>query len=263
MQFEKFPFVNQILMRFRQFERRFSISAQRLSVRPHVPWYIRWLIAIPLILAVGGGVWWAYDIGLELAGFHRGEAVKELESMREKIVALQEENAKLSGQAATFERKAQMENASNFEIVKQIKSLSDENARLMDNLAFFQNLPLAQGDSEGELSILRLKVERDLLPGEYYCRMILVQSVKQRGKAFQGNMHLIVNAVQDGKKIVLQFPLDNAPSEVAAYQLNFKYFQVIDRAFKVPPELTIENIQVRVFERGVREPKVVQSVGLS
>ena len=250
-------------MRLRKFERRFSISAQRLSVRPHVPWYIRWLIAIPLILALGGMVWWAYDSGLELAGFHRGQAVRELDGLRENVLTLQDENAKLSSRAASFERQAQMENAANQEISNQIKALSDENIRLKESLSFFQNLPLAQGESEGDLSILRLKVERDSLPGEYYCRLILVQSVKQRGKPFQGNMQLIVNAVQNGKKVVLQFPLENAPQELAAYQLNFKYFQVIDRAFKVSPGIIIESVQMRVFERGVREPKVVKSVGLS
>lgn len=251
-------------MRFRRrIERRFSISAQRLSVRPHIPWYIRWLIAIPFILALGGMVWWAYDSGLELAGFHRGQAVKELAELRENVTALQEENAKLSRQAASFERQAQMEHAANLEIANQIKSLSDENIRLKENVSFFQTLPLAQGESENDLSILRLKIERDSLPGEYYCRMILVQSVKQRGKAFQGNMQLIVNAVQDGKKLVLQFPSENAPQEMAAYQLNFKYYQVVDRTFKISPDIHIENVQVRVFERGVREPKVVQSVGLS
>jgi len=62
---------------------------------------------------------------------------------------------------------------------------------------------------------------------------------------------------------VLQFPLENAPQEQAAYQLNFKYYQVIDRAFKVSSDIAIESVQVRVFERGVREPKVVQSTGLS
>ena len=72
-------------MRFRKLERRFSISAQRLSVRPHIPWYIRWAIAIPILLALGGIVWWAYDSGLELAGFHRGQAVKELEGLRENL----------------------------------------------------------------------------------------------------------------------------------------------------------------------------------
>lgn len=250
-------------MRFRKLERRFSISAQRLSVRPHVPWYVRWLIAIPFILALGGVVWWAYGSGLELAGFHRGQAVKELTDLRENLTQLQDENAKLGSQAASFERQAQMERAANQEIENQIKVLSEENNRLKENLSFFQNLPLVQGESESELSILRFKIERDSLPGEYYCRLILVQSVKERGKAFQGNMQLIVNAVKDGKKVVLQFPLENAAQEQAAYQLNFKYYQVVDRAFKVPPDTRIESVQVRVFEKGVREPKVVQSVGLS
>lgn len=250
-------------MRFRKLERRFSISAQRLSVRPHIPWYVRWAIAIPFILLLGALVWWAYDSGLELAGFHRGQAVKELEDLRENVTTLQEENARLSSQAASFERQAQMEHAANQEIVNQIKVLGDENVHLKENVSFFQNLPLAQADNETELSILRLKVERDSLPGEYFCRMTLVQSVKQRGKAFQGNMQLIVNAVQDGKKVVLQFPSGNVEEETAAYQLNFKYYQVIDRTFKVNPGITIESVQVRVFERGFHEPKVVQSVGLS
>lgn len=250
-------------MRFRRLERRFSISAQRLSVRPHIPWYVRWIIAIPFILALGGLVWWAYDSGLELAGFHRGQAVKELEGLRETLNSLQEENSKLSSKAASFERQAQMEHAANEEIVNQIKALGDENVRLKENVTFFQNLPLAQGESESELSILRMKIERDSLPGEYYCRLILVQSVKQRGKAFQGNMQLIVNAIKDGRKVVLQFPTEGSAPEVAAYQLNFKYYQVVDRAFKVSPDMAIESVQVRVYERGVREPKVVQSTGLS
>ena len=250
-------------MRFRKIERRFSISAQRLSVKPHIPWYVRWAIALPFVFALAGLVWWAYDSGLELAGFHRGQAVKELEDLRESLSGLQEENAKLSSKAASFERQAQMEHAANEEIINQIKALGDENARLKENVTFFQNLPLAQGESQSDLSILHLKVERDSLPGEYNCRLILVQSVKQRGKAFQGNMQLIVNALKDGKKVVLQFPLESSADEVTAYQLNFKYYQVIDRAFKVTPGMVIENVQVRVFERGVREPKVVQSVGLS
>ena len=82
-------------MRFRKLERRFSISAQRLSVRPHIPWYIQWAVALPFILILSGVVWWAYDSGLELAGFHRGQAVKELEELRENLLTLQEENSKL------------------------------------------------------------------------------------------------------------------------------------------------------------------------
>ncbi len=208
-------------------------------------------------------VWWAYGSGLELAGFHRGQAAKELEVLREQVSALQAENATLSNQAASFERQAQIEHAANVETDNQVKALNEENARLKENLTFFQNLPLTKGDHEGELSILRLKIERDALPGEFHCRMILVQSVKQRGREFVGNMQLVINAEQDGKKVVLQLPQESLPNEVAAYRLNFKYYQVIDRAFKLAPEIRIESVQVRIFERGIGEPKVTQRIDLS
>jgi hypothetical protein len=247
----------------RRFRRKFSISAPRLSVRPHVPWYIRWAITIPIVLAVAAMVWWAYGSGLELAGFHRGKAEKELDALREQVSVLQAENANLSNQAASFERLAQIEHAANAETATQVKALNEEIVRLKENLTFFQNLPLTKGEHEGELSVLRLKIDKDALPGEYHCRMILVQSVKQRGKEFVGTMQLVINAEQDGRKVVLQLPLESDPAEVAAYRLNFKYYQVVDRAFKLSPEVRIESVQIRVFERGIREPKVTQSIDLS
>src|SRR5512139_534800 len=199
----------------RRLKRKFSISAPRLAVRPHVPWYIRWAIAIPIVLAVARLVWWAYGSGLELAGFHRGQAAREVEQLRDQVASLQAENATLSNQAAAFERQAQIEHAANVETANQLKALNDEIARLKENLNFFQNLPLTSGEHEGELSILRLKIDRDALPGEYRCRMILVQSVKQRGKEFAGSMQLVINADQDGKKTAILLPKESDPGEVA------------------------------------------------
>ena len=34
----------------RKFTRKFSISAPKLSVRPFVPWYVRWAIILPFLL---------------------------------------------------------------------------------------------------------------------------------------------------------------------------------------------------------------------
>lgn len=245
----------------RSFRRKFSISAPRLSVRPHVPWYVRWAIAVPFLLVIALTVWWAYDSGLELAGFHRGQAEQELSELRERVQYLEGENAKQANQIDAYERQGQIEQASSQGVEAQLKNLHDENVRLQEDLLFFQNLPLT-GTREAELSIHRLKIEPDSLPGEYFCRMLLVQSVQQRGKAFQGSMQLVVNGEQDGKKVVLQFPQENSPSDVAAYQLSFKYYQRVDKGFKLPPEMKLESVQVRVFERGVQEPKVQQMVNL-
>jgi multidrug efflux pump subunit AcrA (membrane-fusion protein) len=245
----------------RSFRRKFSISAPRLSVRPHVPWYVRWAIAVPFLLVIALTVSWAYDSGLELAGFHRGQAEKELSELRDRVAELQDENAKLTNQIAVYERQGQIEQAANVEVDTQVKSLNDENARLKEDLLFFENLPLT-GSREAELSIHRLKVEADSLPGEYHCRMLLVQSVQQRGKMFQGSMQLVVNGEQDGRKVVLQFPQENVAQDVASYQLSFKYYQRVDKVIKLPVEMTLENVEVRVFERGVQEPRITRTVSL-
>jgi hypothetical protein len=92
--------------------------------------------------------------------------------------------------------------------------------------------------------------------------LLLVQNVQQRGKEFQGSLQLLVNGEQDGKKVMLQFPQENSP-DVAAHQLNFKYYQRVDRVFKLPLDVRLESVEVRVFEKGTREPKVKQIVGLS
>ncbi len=245
----------------KKFTRKFSISAPRLSVRPHVPWYVRWAITLPFIIAAATLVWWAYDSGLELAGFHRGQAEKELDVLRERVAFLESENEKLTSLHSADERQAQIEASAMQETLSQVKILNEENVRIKEDLAFFQNLPLTAG-REAELSIHKLKIEPDALPDEYHCRLLLVQNVQQRGKEFQGHLQLLVTANQDGKKVMLQFPQESA-TDLAESQLNFKYYLRVDRAFKLPPGAHIESVQVRVFEKGMREPKIKQTVELS
>ncbi len=245
----------------RRIKRKFGISAPRLAVRPHVPWYVRWDIVLPFVLGAGL-VWWAsYDSGLEFAGFHRGQTEHELTQLREQVAALKAENAKLSSQAASFERQAQVEHAANKETGKQLKGLNEENARIQEDLAFFQSLT-SSGKREAELSIHRLKVEHDTLPGEYRYRLLLVQNGTERAKEFQGSLQLLVNTQRNGKKAVIVFPQENA-AEDAAYQLNFKYYQHVEHSFQLPPDTSVESIQVRVFEHGAHEPKAQQNVSLS
>lgn len=230
-------------------------------MRPHVPWHVRWAIILPFVLAAGGLVWWAYDIGLEFAGFHRGQAEQELSELRGQIANLRIENTRLSSQAASFERQAQIEHAANQETMRQLKVLGEENARIIEDLAFFQNLTVSDV-REGDLSIHRFKIERDSLPGEYHYRLLIVRNVQQRAKDFQGNLQLLVEVLENGKKAVMLFPQEGQVKD-EAFQLNFKYYQRIERSFQLPPGVTVKSVQARVFERGETEPKIKQSVSLS
>jgi len=261
---------------FRKIERRVNTSRRRLSVRPQAPWYTRVVWALLLILATGGIGWWAYNTGLESAGFYRQQAEIELTQLRNQTEGQQSEIADLSSKVASLERQVQMEHAASMELVAQTKSMNEENLRLKEDLTLFQGLTVP-GTREGKLSVQYFRVERDALPDEYRYRLLLVQGGQQRAPAFQGKFQLLVNIRNGETKSVLLFPQSDATqtSEVSSvdgvdhalekstYQLNFKHYKRIEHSFRLPPDTTIESVQVRVYENGISQPKIQQSVSLS
>ena len=243
---------------FRQVKHRFGIAAPRLSVRTHIAWYLRWCMILPFVLGAGGLVWFAYESGLEFAGFHRGETQRELTGLKVRLAGLTDENVQLNKKVAQYEQQIQMEQGRSQETERQMKVLHEENARLQGDLNFFQNLTATNG-KEGELAIHRLTLERDQIRGEYRVRMLLVQS-GQRVKEFIGGYQLVATVVQNGRKTTRLFPAD--VSGYAQFKLNFKYYQRLEQNVMLPPDAQLQNIQVRLFEQGAREPKVRQSVNL-
>jgi hypothetical protein len=216
-------------------------------------------MVLPFVLAAIILAWWAYDSGLEFAGFLRGQTQEELSKLRDQVAKLQAENAQLSDQVAKSERQIQIEQASNHETLNQLKNLSDENTRLQEDLVFFQNLTATRG-KEGELGVHRLKLERDKMPGEYHLRMLLVQS-GQRAKTFSGSFQLVATVMENGVVTTHVFPQEASGN--AQFQLSFKYYQRIEQSIQLPPDAELESVQVRIFERGASEPKVRQNVSPS
>ncbi len=244
----------------RAVKRRFGIAAPRMAVRTHVAWYWRWLL-ISFSLAAGlASAWWIYDIGSRLAGFNRGEADRSLAALSRQVTGLQRENGLLQARVAASERQLQIELATRKELTKSLKALQDQNAHLNEDLAFFRDL-MSPAGKEGAISIYRFKVEHNLLPGEYRYRLLLLQA-GQRDRPFRGRLELLVNASQNGKKIVVAVPSGGSAAS-PSFDLNFKYYQRVEGAFRIAPEAVVKSVQVRVFENGVTQPSLMQAVNLS
>ncbi|MBI3479636.1 MAG: hypothetical protein HY016_04655 [Nitrosomonadales bacterium] len=228
-------------------------------MRPHIPWYLRWGMVLPFVFGAAALAWWAYDNGLEFAGFHRGQAEQELSRLRDQVAKFEAKNAELTDQVAQYERKIQIEQASNQATFEHLKNLADENVHLQEDLVFFQNLTATSG-KEGELGVHRLTLEKDKMPGEYHLRMLLVQS-GQRAKTFSGNYQLVATVVENGQSTTRIFP--QAESGNAPFKLSFRYYRRVEQSIQLPPDAQLENVQVRIFEQGASEPKVRQNVSLS
>jgi len=154
---------------FRTLRRKFGIAAPRVSVQTHVAWYWRWLGIIFLGAFVVGVGWTTYDYGMELAGFRQGEAASALARLKEEIQKRETSIVEMRSQVASAQRQLQIDRATYGDLAKQVKTLSEENAALKEDLAFFQSL-MASGGKELGLSINRFRVQSDALPGEYRYR---------------------------------------------------------------------------------------------
>ncbi|NBR29132.1 MAG: hypothetical protein EBT83_12085 [Betaproteobacteria bacterium] len=238
----------------------FGIAAPRVAVRTAVAWYWRWLGLIALAVVIMMFSRTAYDFGRKFAGFDQSEADQELQRLTESKAKLEQEVAQISGNLAQIERQMQIERATYADLVKQVKALTEENASLKEDLAFFQTL-MPSGGKEGGVAVNRFMVQNDALPGEFRYRLLLTQT-GQRSKDFQGRLQFVVNLQQDGKKTVMTLPAED-DKEARGFKLNFRFYQRVEGTFRVTPGTVVKGMQVRVLEGDSKEPRLTQQANLS
>jgi hypothetical protein len=243
---------------FKRIRQRFGISAPKMTVRTHLAWYWRWLgmvafAAISLTLAA-----WMYDAGRRFAGFDRTELEQEVERLRDAVVRLEAESKRLRAIANAGDSRLKIEQSAQAQLGKQVKVLEEENRRLQEDLAFFENL----APSGDRLSINRFTVQPDVLPGEYRYRLLVLMGGGRRERNFQGTLQLVVNVQVQGRSAIIVLP-DPTQPENTIFRLNFKYFQRVEGTFRVPQETRVQSVQVRVIENGTSQARATQSVDLS
>jgi hypothetical protein len=246
----------------RRLRRRFGISAPNVTIKTKIAWYWRWLglgVAAVIAIAVAG---WTYDAGRRFAGFDRSELQQELTDARERLAKLETENKDFGAQAHAGEAKLQIERTAQQQLANQVKALEEENARLKEDLGFFENLMPAETRDPG-LSINRFRIDPDVLPAHYRYRLLLLQNGK-RVAEFQGSLQLILTLHDGTKDVILTLPNDaaaNGKADVRNYHVNFRYFQRVEGMFEIPAGSSLKSVQVRVLENGVA--KATQTLNLS
>lgn len=240
--------------------RKFGITARRMAIRAHVPWYWRALTFAAFCVLIVGAGWATYQYGMELAGFRQSEAARDLAHLREEIRQRDATLAEMRSKVATSGRQLQIERATYGDLERQVKTLSAENAALREDLAFFQSLMAAESKAAA-LTVNRFRVRRDAVPGEYRYRLLLVQT-GQRVREFRGKLQFVLELEQGDRKYVLMLPPENE-KKVTDYELRFKFFQRIEGTFRISPDAVVKSMQVRVFEKGATQPKLTETVTVS
>jgi len=213
-----------------------------------------------VIMSIAGASWATYHFGSEFAGFRKSEIEGEMKRLNDLTAKQAAELADIRAKLAVAESQRLIESVSYRDVANQVKQLSNENAVLKDDLAFFQSL-LPTAGRDDAIALGRLRVEPDTMPGEFRYRLLLVQG-GQRPADFHGHVQLVVSAQQGTEKLVLALP-PMADGKMREYQLNFKSFQRVEGTFKMAPDAVVKSVQVRVYQNGASAPKLTKSVNIS
>jgi len=118
----------------KKLRQRFGISAPKVAVRTHVPWYVRWLLLAVLLSFSVALAAWMYDAGRRFAGFDQSEVRDELAAMRNELQAARGELGRLRATTNAADSKLSIERSAQSQLAKQIRSLEQDNARLREDL---------------------------------------------------------------------------------------------------------------------------------
>jgi hypothetical protein len=247
--------------RFRKLRQRFGIAAPTVTVRTQIPWYLRWLGLVVMLAFSVALALWMYDAGRRFAGFDRSEVEQEMNASRSELAKLREEQGRLRALSDAADSKVSIERTTQLKLAQQLKGMEQENARLREELAIFESMLSSDTASAAPLSVLRFKVEPDVLPGEYRYRVMLLAAGARRGKEFQGRLELVVGLTEDGRSAMITVP-GTEDADAANFRLGFKHFQRIDGIFRVNSKAKVASVQLRVYETGSTETKVIQNATL-
>jgi hypothetical protein len=240
---------SRLALNLRRLRGRFGIAAPRVAVRTHVPWYWRAAVAVVVLgfaLAFAG---WMYDAGRRYAGFERDESDTEIRLLRDKTSQLAEDVARLQTMANTSESHLQIDRATVMRLTAQVKTLEEENTRLKENLAVFENLAAGGGKATG-VSLGRLRVEPDAVPGKYRYRMLASQHGAEARQDFKGTLqfHVTVQAAS-GHSAIIVLPRPDDP-DAASFAVSFRAFRSLEGSFRIPPDATIKRVEARLIQNG-------------
>ena len=238
---------------------RSPLAARPMRVRNQLAWYWRALgVVAGLAISVAAALW-IYDLGQRFAGADGGATREAFETLKTQVAAQEEELIRLRALTDSSDSRLQVEKTAQGQLAKQVKALEIDNARMKEDLAFFENL--VPGGRDDRLSIYRFRVEASGVPGEYRYRLLVMNGTAKEVRDFRGSLQLVVDVQRDNQKAVLTLPEPRANAE--GYRLNFKRVQRVEGLFRVEEGAKVRAVQVRVLEQGSPQPRATENFTLS
>ena len=192
-----------------------------------------------------------------------GSLAAEVEQIRaDAKQASAERDAKLA-LVARLENQQRVDRAAAEQMQAQLRSLENENARLKEDLSFFESLLPTPANAKGVvIRSFRLQALNDSerenvgtpasasdrksaeAPQALRYRLLVQQSGRPE-RDFVGAVSLTVSLQKDGRPWIIQLP-DPAMADAGPPPLAFRHYQRVEGTFALPAGAVVRSVQVKI-----------------
>ncbi|MBC3869878.1 DUF6776 family protein [Undibacterium oligocarboniphilum] len=219
--------------------------ASKMTITHQQPWPMKLAMSLLLIALIGAVAWWTYDLGRNFA-FGPQFNQDQVQSLRQKLELLTAERDQLRLEANTIDSKINIDRSMQKELTEQVKTLTAENQKLKDDLAFFEGLmPSATGTDGVALQNLKVEVVSST---QIRYRALVMQGVKN-GKDFSGELQFSLGLVQAGKPVTMLFP-DPKTGDAGKLKLSFRHYQRVEGLITLPDGTAVKSVLAKVLDKG-------------
>lgn len=257
-------------MRRKRWLRSNPASAMRVAVRSELPWRAKamLMLAMTLIIAlIVAAALIAYSYSRPATPQDSGALTAEMEKMRaDAKQAIAERDRKME-LLVQLESQQKVDRAAGEQVQAQLRALEDENARLKEDLSFFESLLPTPANAKGVvIRSFRLQALNDSerenvrAPGRTPNRKpggepqavryrLLVQQSGRPEHDFVGAVSLTVSLQQGGRPWILQLPDATIP-DAGPQPLSFRHYQRVEGTFELPEGAVVRSVLVKIQSNG-------------
>lgn len=208
------------------------------------PWYIGVGSLVVLLFTA------SYLTGRYLAISDLSETKQQLASIELELAETKSALDNLNERLVMQAQSAQVDNLSNQELINSVKSLQQNNKKLVEELTFYRKIMAPERDKDG-LVVDSIKLFNTDKENVFQVRTTLIQAGKQL-QFLKGSILIKVAGELDGQ--AREFDIRELGTfKNSDFQFQFKYFQNIQGTIELPGGFIAKSINVSAQTKGLRK----------
>lgn len=172
-------------------------------------------------------------------------STQEIAHLNEQIDELRADTAELQEEVSRSKELIKLDKEARGTLNLLIANLESENAKLKEDLAFFEGF--IPGSLQGGISLKRLQVARDTIPVQYRYKALVIQG-SERPEIGLDVQVLIKVLSKDGSSVIV-LPRAEEKDD-PKFKIKLTRFSRISGMFSLPEGSKLQSVEMRILEAG-------------